>query len=161
MAQMRRLRIEKDPMTVATVTTNWRAESSSWQHIKQSRHINDEENYREAENLPPKMRNQTNKNKENRACSIVEIHLANYETIKFPGLNLNNRKEAPIGWGSKLVKWSGSISERSSRRLACCFLYSAVISRDIRAVFKWLSKVITWLRLPRLVIGLKDSRQFF
>ena len=31
----------------------------------------------------------------------------------------------------------------------------------IRAVFKWLSKVITWLRLLRLVIGLKDSRQFF
>ena len=30
-----------------------------------------------------------------------------------------------------------------------------------RAVFKWLSKVITWLRLLRLMIGLKDSRQFF
>ena len=30
-----------------------------------------------------------------------------------------------------------------------------------RAVFRWLSKVITWLRLLRLVIGLKDSRQFF
>ena len=30
-----------------------------------------------------------------------------------------------------------------------------------RAVFKWLSKVITWLRLLRLVIGLKDSRHFF
>ena len=30
-----------------------------------------------------------------------------------------------------------------------------------RAVFKWLSKVITWLRLLRLVIGLKDSRRFF
>ena len=33
--------------------------------------------------------------------------------------------------------------------------------RSSRAVFKWLSKVITWLRLLRLVIGLKDSRQFF
>ena len=33
--------------------------------------------------------------------------------------------------------------------------------RYFRAVFKWLSKVITWLRLLRLVIGLKDSRQFF
>ena len=31
----------------------------------------------------------------------------------------------------------------------------------IRAAFKWQSKVITWLRLLRLVIGLKDSRQFF
>ena len=31
----------------------------------------------------------------------------------------------------------------------------------VRAVFKYLSKVITWLRLVRLVIGLKDSRQFF
>ena len=30
-----------------------------------------------------------------------------------------------------------------------------------RAVFKWLSKVITWLRLLSLMIGLKDSRQFF
>ena len=31
----------------------------------------------------------------------------------------------------------------------------------VRAVFQWLSKVITWLRLLRLVIGLKDSCQFF
>ena len=31
----------------------------------------------------------------------------------------------------------------------------------LRAVFKWQSKVITWLRLLRLVIGLRDSRQFF
>ena len=30
-----------------------------------------------------------------------------------------------------------------------------------RAVFKWPSKVITWLRLLSLVIGLKDFRQFF
>ena len=30
-----------------------------------------------------------------------------------------------------------------------------------RAVFKWLSKVMTWLRFLHLVIGLKDSRQFF
>ena len=37
---------------------------------------------------------------------------------------------------------------------------SAVQVKD-RAVFKWLSKVITWLRLLRLVVGLKDSRQFF
>ena len=31
----------------------------------------------------------------------------------------------------------------------------------VRAVFKWLSKVIMWLWLLQLVIGLKDSRQFF
>ena len=31
----------------------------------------------------------------------------------------------------------------------------------LRAVSKWLSKVITWLRLLRLMIGLQDSRQFF
>jgi len=31
----------------------------------------------------------------------------------------------------------------------------------VRAVFKWLSKVITWLPLLRLVIGWKESRQFF
>ena len=30
-----------------------------------------------------------------------------------------------------------------------------------RAVFKWLYKVITWLRLLYLVTGLIDSRQFF
>ena len=36
-----------------------------------------------------------------------------------------------------------------------------IIIITIRAVFKWLSKVIRWLRLLRLVIGLKDSRQFF
>ena len=30
-----------------------------------------------------------------------------------------------------------------------------------RAVFNWLSKVTTRVRFPRLVIGLKDSRQFF
>ena len=30
-----------------------------------------------------------------------------------------------------------------------------------RTVFKWLSKVIPWLRMLRLVTGLKDSRQFF
>ena len=30
-----------------------------------------------------------------------------------------------------------------------------------RAVFKWLSKVIQWLRLLLLMIGLKSSRQFF
>ena len=32
---------------------------------------------------------------------------------------------------------------------------------SFRAVFKWLSKVITWLRLLRFVIGLKNSRQLF
>ena len=39
-------------------------------------------------------------------------------------------------------------------RNICCYLV-------YRAVFKLLSKVITWLWLLRLVIGLKDSRQFF
>ena len=36
-----------------------------------------------------------------------------------------------------------------------------VTNLHIRAVFKWLSKVITRLRLLLKVIGLKDSRQFF
>ena len=40
------------------------------------------------------------------------------------------------------------------------YRYNQVIFTN-RAVFKWLSKVIPWLRLLRLVIGLKDSRQFF
>ena len=38
---------------------------------------------------------------------------------------------------------------------------SVIAVITVRAVFKWVSKVITWLRLLRLVIGLKDSRQFF
>ena len=39
--------------------------------------------------------------------------------------------------------------------------YISYLPACFRAVFKWLSKVITWLRLLCLVIGLKDSRQFF
>ena len=39
--------------------------------------------------------------------------------------------------------------------------WSRVMNFGNWAVFKWLSKVITWLRLLRLVIGLKGSRQFF
>jgi len=39
--------------------------------------------------------------------------------------------------------------------------FSFKFTLSFRAVFKWLSNVITWLRLLRLVIGLKDSRQFF
>ena len=35
-----------------------------------------------------------------------------------------------------------------------------ILTKD-RAVFKWLSKVTAWLRLPHLGIGLRDSRQFF
>ena len=35
------------------------------------------------------------------------------------------------------------------------------VFHNIRAVLKWPSKVIRWLRLLRLVIGLKESRQFF
>ena len=36
-----------------------------------------------------------------------------------------------------------------------------ILLLPVRAVVKWLSKVITWLRLLRSVIGLKDSRQFY
>ena len=36
-----------------------------------------------------------------------------------------------------------------------------LLSLIVRAVFKWLSKVIAWLQLLFFVIGLKDSRQFF
>ena len=42
----------------------------------------------------------------------------------------------------------------------CCDWY-VFLKVIYRAVFKWLSKVIKWLRLLRLVIGSKDSRQFF
>ena len=42
------------------------------------------------------------------------------------------------------------------------FEFPAITYRVIyRAVFKWLSQVITRLRLLRLVIGSKDTRQFF
>ena len=47
-------------------------------------------------------------------------------------------------------------------RIGICAVYKYItITITIRAVFKWLSKVITWLWLLRVVIGLKDSRQFF
>ena len=45
-------------------------------------------------------------------------------------------------------------------KVAYCFYYHTD-NYSNSAVFKWLSKVITWLRLLRLVIGLKGSRQFF
>ena len=46
--------------------------------------------------------------------------------------------------------------------LACLELIERFLTEKyIRAVFKWLSKVITWLRSLRSMIGLKDSRQFF
>ena len=46
------------------------------------------------------------------------------------------------------------------------FIYSRSTNMNFtyvshRAVFKWLSKVITWLRLLPVVTGLEDSRQFF
>ena len=44
----------------------------------------------------------------------------------------------------------------------CVRDFSRALSKlQVRAVFKWLSKVITWLWLLRLMIGLKDSWQFF
>ena len=54
-----------------------------------------------------------------------------------------------------------SVHKNAKRELG---QYPAILTSRLvnnRAVFKWLSKVITWLRLLRLVIGLKDSRQFF
>ena len=39
--------------------------------------------------------------------------------------------------------------------------YSRMEHFQMDAVFKWMSKVITWLPLLHLVIGLKESRQFF
>ena len=41
------------------------------------------------------------------------------------------------------------------------FRHGIHICLSYRAIFKWLSKVITWLRLARLMIGFKASRQFF
>ena len=57
-----------------------------------------------------------------------------------------------------LQRWEQCWRRSESTRLPsmCDFLTSCH-----RAVFKWLSKVITLLRLLRLVIGLKDSRQLF
>ena len=39
-------------------------------------------------------------------------------------------------------------------------IFASLINLN-RAVFKWLSKVITWFRLLRLVIGLTDLHQLF
>ena len=74
----------------------------------------------------------------------------------------------------------GMVYSRSTRLMhECMYIYffsnklvrlNSILNNDFwitspmrrnRAVFKWLSKVITWLRLLRLVIGLKESRQFF
>ena len=55
---------------------------------------------------------------------------------------------------------SWNILERLAFRQSIVMIHTLPNSLT-RAVFKWLSKVITRLRLLRLVIGLKDSRQFF
>ena len=57
------------------------------------------------------------------------------------------------------LAWRARVfNKRSLQTMAFC---NVKFIHILRAVFKCLSKVITWLRLLRLVIGLKDSRQFF
>ena len=65
----------------------------------------------------------------------------------------------------KPVKWYNitSLSEMISYHfMGIIFIHGFItLISTHRAVFKWLSKVITWLRLLPSVIGLKDSRRFF
>ena len=60
--------------------------------------------------------------------------------------------EAGVSTSDKRLNYSGNDS---------LYIILRLKFDPYRAVFKWLSKVITWLRLLRLVIGLKGSRQFF
>ena len=68
---------------------------------------------------------------------------------------------------SSVTRLSRSLNHNVSFCLQsiCIIGFIHVIRKTVlvynRAVFKWLSKVITWLRLLCLVTGLKDSHQFF
>ena len=59
-------------------------------------------------------------------------------------------------WSSNISWWLLMTKASGFRNIGQSDTYS-----PFRAVSNWLSKVITWLRFLRLVIGLKDSRQFF
>ena len=75
----------------------------------------------------------------------------------------------------KTYKWYNSITIMKIRgktvvlkppQCSCIYFSSKwqfinVPSSNVNCFENWLSKVIPWLRLLRLVIGLKDSRQFF
>ena len=88
------------------------------------------------------------------------------EKLQFDGAS-EEREEAIEG--DKYSDESGTdpdsdLSDDELTRQNLSFLRTTRSGRNIsinRAVFKWLSKVITLLRLLRLVIGLKVSRQFF
>ena len=73
-------------------------------------------------------------------------------TLQFPRETENN------AYAKFLRRQTKSIMVFS--KVAYCFYYHTD-NYSNRAVFKWLSKVIMWLRLLRLVIGLKGLRQFF
>ena len=77
-----------------------------------------------------------------------------------------SRAHGAIGFGFTshwLKNWCESFKliSKGSNRNRVITNYSHLKNALFRAVFKWVSKVITWLRLLRLVISLKDSRQFF
>ena len=72
------------------------------------------------------------------------------------GLDRRGSDDIRLGTGSKINCYA-SCHWRMVTKLQVFFFRVLFL----RAVFKWLSKVITWLRLLRLMIGLKDSRQFF
>ena len=68
------------------------------------------------------------------------------------------------------MKWSDStpkgLTLNTPVQQTVTFVKMVLVIRDgeynnVREVFKWLSKVIAWLRLLRQVIGYKISRQFF
>ena len=65
-------------------------------------------------------------------------------------LGVTLRRRWILCWG---VRWGGAASSYGNWRITR--------RRVVREVFKWPLKLITQLRLPRVVICLKMSRQFF
>ena len=81
-----------------------------------------------------------------RPTEWVKTNLAN-RYVRNPGVGRGLERESSVFMRPRVHE---SMSPRVS-----------AITQTNRTVFKWLSKVITWLRLLRLVIDLKDARQFF
>ena len=82
--------------------------------------------------------------------SSSKMCLSNLEARRFHQLPSDFPETVLWGRGSLVVPDSSTPWQERGKRKP---------QRVSRVVFKWLSKVITWLRSLRLVVGLKDSRQ--
>ena len=92
--------------------------------------------------------------------SRVSLHVSNFSRcfhvwvyIRFFGTNYFRNL---LSTKSSKERWYHSVLKRRAKGG-----WVMLSIRKFRALFKWLSKVVTGLRLLRLVIGLKDSRLFF